>query len=62
LALMWIRTLWRFYARVAKSNFPAIDCALSPLALPLFVLLLYRSWFQNRILHRVRWKGRSYST
>jgi glycosyltransferase involved in cell wall biosynthesis len=56
------RNLWRFYARVAKSNFPAVDCALSPLALPLFIVLLYRSWFQNRVLHRVAWKGRSYPT
>ncbi len=60
LTLVWLRNLWRFYARVAKSNFPATDCALTPLALPLFVALLYRSWFQNRVLHRVTWKGRTY--
>jgi glycosyltransferase involved in cell wall biosynthesis len=58
--LLWIRTVFRFYARVAKSNFPFADCALSPLGLPLFVVLLYRSWFQHRILKRVSWKGRSY--
>jgi hypothetical protein len=61
LALLWVRTLFRFYARVAKSNFPFADCALSPLGLPLFVALLYRSWFQRRILKRVSWKGRSYA-
>ena len=61
LALLWARTLFRFYARVAKSNFPFLDCALSPLGLPLFVFLLYRSWFQHRILKRVSWKGRSYA-
>lgn len=60
LALLWVRTLVRFYARVAKSNFPFVDCALSPLGLPLFVGLLYRSWFQHRILKQVSWKGRSY--
>ena len=60
LALLWIRTLVRFYVRVAKSNFPFVDCALSPLGLPLFVVLLYRSWFQHRILKQVSWKGRSY--
>jgi glycosyltransferase involved in cell wall biosynthesis len=59
-ALVWVRTLFRFYARVAKSNFPFLDCALSPLGLPLFVVLLYRSWFQHRILKQVSWKGRSY--
>jgi glycosyltransferase involved in cell wall biosynthesis len=61
LALLWLRTLVRFYARVAKSNFPAVDCALAPLGLPLFVVLLYRSWFQHRILKRVSWKGREIS-
>jgi Glycosyltransferases, probably involved in cell wall biogenesis len=58
--LLWVRTLFRFYARAAKSNFPLVDCALSPLGLPLYVVLLYRSWFQHRILKQVSWKGRSY--
>jgi glycosyltransferase involved in cell wall biosynthesis len=61
LALLWLRTLIRFYMRVAKSNFPFLDCAISPLGLPLFVGLLYRSWFQHRILKRVSWKGREYN-
>jgi glycosyltransferase involved in cell wall biosynthesis len=61
LALLWVRTLVRFYARVAKSNFPPVDCALAPLGLPLFVVLLYQSWFQHRILKRVSWKGREYA-
>jgi len=60
LLLLWVRNLFRFYGRVAKSNFPFVDCALSPLGLPLFVVLLYRSWFQHRILKRVSWKGRAY--
>ena len=60
LAALWLRTLWRFYARVAKSNFPALDCAISPLALPLLIFLLYRSWFQRKVLGRVSWKGRTY--
>jgi glycosyltransferase involved in cell wall biosynthesis len=61
LALLWVRNLFRFYGRVAKSNFPFVDCAISPLGLPLFVVLLYRSWFQHRILKQVSWKGRSYA-
>jgi cellulose synthase/poly-beta-1,6-N-acetylglucosamine synthase-like glycosyltransferase len=61
LALLWVRTLFRFYARVAKSNFPAADCALAPLGLPLMIFLLYRSWFQHRVLKQVSWKGRSYA-
>ena len=60
LALLWVRTLVRFYSRVAKSNFSFADCALSPLGLPFFVGLLCRSWFQHRILKRVNWKGREY--
>jgi glycosyltransferase involved in cell wall biosynthesis len=60
LALLWLRTLFRFYSRVAKSNFPFLDCALAPLGLPLFVVLLYRSWFKHRILKRVSWKRREY--
>jgi len=60
LGLLWLRTLVRFYSRVSKSNFPALDSALAPFGLPLFVVLLYRSWFQHRILKRVSWKGRDY--
>ncbi|MGB7189397.1 MAG: glycosyl transferase, partial [Acidobacteriaceae bacterium] len=58
--LLWLRTLWRFYRRVARSNFPARDWVLSPVALPLFAALLYRSWFQHTVLKRVSWKGREY--
>jgi glycosyltransferase involved in cell wall biosynthesis len=60
LLLLWMRTLFRFYARVAKSNFPFVDCAISPLGLPFFVVLLYRSWFKHRVLKQVDWKGRTY--
>jgi glycosyltransferase involved in cell wall biosynthesis len=61
LLLLWVRNLFRFYGRVAKSNFSFLGCAISPLGLPLFVFLLYRSWFQHRVLKRVSWKGRSYA-
>ena len=60
LLLLLVRNLIRFYARVAKSNFKFLDCALAPLGLPLFVVLLYRSWFQHRVLKQVSWKGRTY--
>jgi glycosyltransferase involved in cell wall biosynthesis len=60
LVLLWIRNLFRFYARVAKSHFGFLSCALSPLGLPLFVVLLYQSWFQLRVLKQVSWKGRTY--
>ncbi len=60
LLLLWLRNLWRFYRRVAKSNFPFLDCLLTPLALPLFSALLYRSWFNHTVTKRVAWKGREY--
>jgi glycosyltransferase involved in cell wall biosynthesis len=62
LLLIWIRTLWRFYARVARSNFPAIDVAISILGVPLFAYLLVRSVIHHRIRKNVAWKGRSYNT
>lgn len=60
LVLIWLRNLWRFYRRVAKSNFPFLDCLITPLALPLFAILLYRSWFHHTVTKRVSWKGRQY--
>ncbi len=60
IVLLWARTLLRFYTRVARSNFPAVQCALAPLGLPLFVALLVRSWMAHKIFHRVAWKGRQY--
>ncbi len=58
--LIWARTLWRFYRRVARSHFPAGDVLLAPLGLPLFAALLYQSWFDYTVKKRVAWKGREY--
>jgi len=60
LVVLWIRNLFRFYGRVAKSNFGFVNCLLAPVGLPLFVVLLVRSWMLHRVQKRVRWKGRSY--
>lgn len=60
IGLVWVRTLFRFYARAAKSNFPFADCAVSPLGLPLLIFLLVASWLRHKLGHRVEWKGRSY--
>jgi len=60
--LIWVRTLWRFYSRVARSNFPAVDVAISIFGIPLFVYMLIRSFVQHRIKKSVVWKGRSYNT
>lgn len=59
--LVWLRTLWRFYRRVMKSNFPFGDCLLSVFGLPLFVWLLWKSWFDHAVTKRVVWKGREYA-
>ncbi len=58
--LLWARTLVRFYNRVARSHFSFADCAISVLALPLFVWLLVRSWMNHKLFHQVEWKGREY--
>ncbi|HEX4066477.1 MAG TPA: glycosyltransferase family 2 protein [Acidobacteriaceae bacterium] len=58
LALVWVRALWGVYARVAKSGFPWRDCVLAPLGIPLYAVLLWRSWFRVTVLKQVVWKGR----
>jgi cellulose synthase/poly-beta-1,6-N-acetylglucosamine synthase-like glycosyltransferase len=60
--LLWVRTAFRFYGRVMRANFPAVDTALSVLGIPLFVYLLVRSVVDHRINKTVTWKGRSYTT
>lgn len=59
--LIWLRTLWRFYSRVARSNFPASDVVISILGVPLFVYLLICSVVDHRVKKAVKWKGRSYA-
>jgi glycosyltransferase involved in cell wall biosynthesis len=60
--LIWVRTLWRFYSRVARSNFSAFDVAISILGIPLFIYLLLRSVIYHRVKKTVVWKGRNYNT
>ena len=60
--VIWVRTLFRFYNRVSRSNFRATDCAISVFALPLFIGLLVSSWMKHRVFHQVAWKGREYRT
>ena len=62
LLAVWLRTLFRFYGRVARSNFSVLDCAISVFGLPLFLWLLVRSWAGHRLFHQVTWKGREYRT
>jgi glycosyltransferase involved in cell wall biosynthesis len=60
--LLWVRTCFRFYSRVMRSNFPIVDVAASILGIPLFVYLLIRSFVHHRINKSVSWKGRSYKS
>lgn len=60
--LIWLRTLWRFYSRVARSHFPAADVVISILGVPFFIYLLVRSVIDHRVKKSVAWKGRSYRT
>jgi glycosyltransferase involved in cell wall biosynthesis len=60
--LIWARTLWRFYSRVARSNFPGPDIAISILGVPFFIYLLLRSVNHHRFKKTVIWKGRNYKT
>jgi glycosyltransferase involved in cell wall biosynthesis len=58
--VIWVRTLFRFFGRVARSHFPAIDVAISIFGVPMFCWLLVRSHLQHRVSKAVVWKGRSY--
>jgi glycosyltransferase involved in cell wall biosynthesis len=58
--IIWIRTLFRFYGRTARSNFPAPSVAISIVGIPFFVFLLIRSSIHHRISKSVSWKGRTY--
>ncbi|MCU1321398.1 MAG: glycosyl transferase family 2 [Acidobacteriaceae bacterium] len=60
--LLWVRTCFRFYNRVMRSNFPVVDVAISILGIPMFVYLLLRSVVHHRVNKSVAWKGRSYKT
>jgi glycosyltransferase involved in cell wall biosynthesis len=62
IVLLWLRTVIRFYSRVARSHFGFVNCAISVFGLPLFIALLLRSWMQHHVFHRVGWKGRQYNT
>jgi glycosyltransferase involved in cell wall biosynthesis len=60
--LIWLRTLWRYYTRVARSHFPAVDVAMSIVGVPMFCWLLMRSYAGHRVSKSVAWKGRNYKT
>lgn len=60
--VLWARVLWRFYVRVWRSNFPAVDCLVAVLGIPIFCWLLVQSYLAVRVKKAVEWKGRIYGT
>ena len=60
LLLLWLRSVLRFFSRVARAHAGPLMTTLSPLGLPLFAGLLLRSLWAYRVERRVTWKGRSY--
>jgi hypothetical protein len=58
--VLWLRVIFRYYNRVARSNFPVIDLVLSIFALPVFAAMLFVSWQRVTVRKEVRWKGREY--
>jgi glycosyltransferase involved in cell wall biosynthesis len=49
-----------FLARIRRAHFPAAANLLSFFGLPIFSLLLVRSWLHSKVRGEVRWKGRTY--
>ena len=62
IVLVWLRVLARYFGRVGRSHAPFPDRILSIIALPLFALLLFRSWQRVKVARSVVWKGREYTT
>ena len=62
IGLLWLRVLLRYFSRVGRSHAPFLDRILTVPALPLFAILLVRSWQKVTIAKSVTWKGREYST
>ena len=62
IGIVWLRVLLRYFGRVGRSHAPFLDRILSVIALPLFALLLIRSWQKVKVAKAVTWKGREYTT
>ena len=62
IGVLWVRTVFRFYSRVARAHAGFVDSLLSILGIPLFVYLLLRSVVLHRRRKQIPWKGRVYPT
>jgi glycosyltransferase involved in cell wall biosynthesis len=50
-----------FLGRIRRAHFPAIANVVAILGLPLFAILLLRSWLHVKVQRAVTWKGRTYT-
>jgi glycosyltransferase involved in cell wall biosynthesis len=60
IGVLWVRTIFRFYNRVARAHAGFADTVVSILGVPFFIYLLARSLQLQRLKKQVVWKGRSY--
>jgi hypothetical protein len=61
LALLVLALAWfAFLGRIRRAHFGARENDVAIFGLPLFAVLLVRSWRHHRAGHGVQWKGRSY--
>ena len=58
--ILWLRVFLRYWTRIRRAHASPLDVLLSIAALPLFAVLLVRSWQQVRLARRITWKGREY--
>jgi len=60
IGVLWVRTVFRFYARVARAHAGFAETAISIFGVPFFIFLLLNSLHLHRVKKAVSWKGRSY--
>ena len=61
IGVLWLRVLLRYWTRLRRAHASLLEVVLSVAALPLFAVLMVRSWQQVSVVKRVAWKGREYA-
>ena len=61
IGVLWLRVLLRYWTRLRRAHASLLEVLLSVAALPLFAVLMVRSWQQVSVVKRVAWKGREYA-
>jgi glycosyltransferase involved in cell wall biosynthesis len=60
IGVLWVRTVFRFYNRVARAHGGFQGTVISIFGVPFFIFLLMRSLQVHRMSKQVGWKGRIY--